>query len=215
MPIKATAALWGSLLCACKWHKNVDFRERVAECIFVLNPKDATPYVLLSNIYAAVGRWSDIQEVRRMMKVEALRRHQDAVWLRSISRSMFSLLEIDPIHKCRKAMQSWRGCLAKWRQQGMFLILDLCWMMWLKTRKNKLFATIVKKIANAFGLLIHLLEQLFELSKISEFVVIATLRPSLYPNFFCRQPFQGMPIIAMISKMRSSLVEIIRNGNWN
>lgn len=56
MPIKATAALWGSLLCACRWHKNVDFRERVAECIFVLNPKDATPYVLLSNISAAVGR---------------------------------------------------------------------------------------------------------------------------------------------------------------
>jgi len=81
MPIKPNAALWTSLHCSCRWHNNVELGERVAECIFELNPNDATPYVLLSNIYYAVGRWSDIEEVWRMMKGRGIKKTPGCSWI--------------------------------------------------------------------------------------------------------------------------------------
>eukprot|EP01018_Ginkgo_biloba_P008766 Gb_30991 [translate_table: standard] len=68
MPIKPNATVWVSLLAACRVHTNVELAERVSEHLFVLDPENATHYVLLSNIYAAAGRWDDIQKVRQLMK---------------------------------------------------------------------------------------------------------------------------------------------------
>eukprot|EP01018_Ginkgo_biloba_P002632 Gb_30097 [translate_table: standard] len=61
MPIKPDAVMWGCLLGACRKHNNIELGECAAEHIFQLDPRNATPYVLLSNMYAAAGRWDDIE----------------------------------------------------------------------------------------------------------------------------------------------------------
>eukprot|EP01018_Ginkgo_biloba_P019081 Gb_13190 [translate_table: standard] len=81
MPIKPDATVWGCLLGACRIHKNIGLGERVAECLFELNPKDASPYVLLSNIYAAAGRWDGIEKVRKMMKDRRVRKMPGCSWI--------------------------------------------------------------------------------------------------------------------------------------
>eukprot|EP01018_Ginkgo_biloba_P005831 Gb_35190 [translate_table: standard] len=68
MPLEPDAAVWGALLGACRIYCNIDLGERVAERLFELKPEIAGPYVLLSNIYAAAGRWDDVENVRTMMK---------------------------------------------------------------------------------------------------------------------------------------------------
>uniref|UniRef100_A0A166F8A1 Pentatricopeptide repeat-containing protein n=1 Tax=Daucus carota subsp. sativus TaxID=79200 RepID=A0A166F8A1_DAUCS len=62
---EAGPAFWGALLSACRSHSNVELGEVVAKRLIDLEPEDIGPYVLLSNIYAAEGRWDDVDNVRR------------------------------------------------------------------------------------------------------------------------------------------------------
>jgi pentatricopeptide repeat protein len=80
MQIKPTAALWSSLLSACRIHFNIKLGERVAECLFELDPENASHYVL-SNIYAAAGRWDGIEKVRKMMKDRRVEKKPGCSWI--------------------------------------------------------------------------------------------------------------------------------------
>eukprot|EP01018_Ginkgo_biloba_P009822 Gb_15507 [translate_table: standard] len=81
MPIKPNAVVWGSLLAACRIHTNIELGERVAELLFNLDPKNSAHYVLLSNIYAAAGRWDDKEKVRKMMKDRRVERMPGQSWV--------------------------------------------------------------------------------------------------------------------------------------
>eukprot|EP01018_Ginkgo_biloba_P037419 Gb_09409 [translate_table: standard] len=74
MPLKPNADVWGGLLGACRIHCDIELAESVAERLFDLEPESAGYYVLLSNIYAAVGRWDDVSKVRAMMKNRGLKK---------------------------------------------------------------------------------------------------------------------------------------------
>eukprot|EP01018_Ginkgo_biloba_P031948 Gb_02723 [translate_table: standard] len=81
MPIKPLATVWGSLLGACRIYTNIDLAEHAAERLFELNPENTTPYVLLSNIYAAAGRWGDIEKVRKLMKDRRVKKKPGCSWI--------------------------------------------------------------------------------------------------------------------------------------
>eukprot|EP01018_Ginkgo_biloba_P001223 Gb_04402 [translate_table: standard] len=81
MPIKPDATLWGCLLGACRIHNNVELGESVAERLVELDPKNAAPYVLLSNIYAASGRWDGIVKVRKIMKDKKISKKPGCSWI--------------------------------------------------------------------------------------------------------------------------------------
>ncbi|KAL7118495.1 hypothetical protein ACP275_02G005400 [Erythranthe tilingii] len=72
MPLAPTHRIWGSLLSASRHHKNIEMAEVAAEGIFSLNNDNAGCYVLLSNMYAEVGRWEDVERVRLLMKKRGL-----------------------------------------------------------------------------------------------------------------------------------------------
>lgn len=67
-PLDLKPALHGVLLSAFKTHSIIELGEIVAKRLIEIEPKDVGPYVLLSNIYAADGRWEDLQKVGTMMK---------------------------------------------------------------------------------------------------------------------------------------------------
>lgn len=73
MPLKPDAGVWGALLGACRIHCNIEVGGRVAEQLFCLEPDNAGHYVLLSNMYAAAGRWDDVAKVRTKMKDKRLK----------------------------------------------------------------------------------------------------------------------------------------------
>lgn len=68
MKVKPDFVVWGSLLGACRIHKNLDLGEIAAKKLFELEPNNCGYHVLLSNIYANAGRWEDVERTRSLMK---------------------------------------------------------------------------------------------------------------------------------------------------
>lgn len=68
MPITPDFVIWGTLFSACRAHNNIKMAELVAEKLLELEPKHPGSYVFLSNAYAAVGRWEDVERVRLLMQ---------------------------------------------------------------------------------------------------------------------------------------------------
>ncbi|XP_057852607.1 pentatricopeptide repeat-containing protein At1g08070, chloroplastic [Cryptomeria japonica] len=81
IPLKPDVVVWICLLGACRSHKSVELGEFVATLLFKLNPNSAAPYVLLSNIYADVGRWGDIQKTRKLMKGKGIKKKPGCSWI--------------------------------------------------------------------------------------------------------------------------------------
>ncbi|XVF28789.1 hypothetical protein REPUB_Repub15cG0061800 [Reevesia pubescens] len=68
MPMEPNDVIWGSLLAACRLHRNVDIAGYAAERIKELASERTGIQVLLSNIYASAGQWTDVAKVRRQLK---------------------------------------------------------------------------------------------------------------------------------------------------
>lgn len=68
MKVRPDSVIWGSLLGACRIHKNVELGEISAKRLFELDPINYGYCVLLLNIYADAGRWEDTERLRVIMK---------------------------------------------------------------------------------------------------------------------------------------------------
>jgi len=97
MPIKPDATVWSCLLGACRKHDNIELGELAVEHVFELDSKHAGPYVLLSNIYAAAGRWDDIEKVRKLMKDGGLKKTPQYTWI-EINKQVHAFLVGDRSH---------------------------------------------------------------------------------------------------------------------
>lgn len=62
------AIIWRSLLSACRMNLDVELAEIAVKNLMKLRSDHCGDYVLLSNIYAAKGRWDDARRVREQMK---------------------------------------------------------------------------------------------------------------------------------------------------
>lgn len=72
--VKGGSAMWGALLSGCRTHLDSELAENVAKRLVELEPQDISPYILLSDIYAAQGRWDDVERVRLTMKIKGLQK---------------------------------------------------------------------------------------------------------------------------------------------
>lgn len=81
MPLKPHAAIWGTLLGACRMHGNIELGKIAAEHLFNLDSQNAGKYVVLSNIYAAAGRWEDVAKVRKLMKDRGVKKEPGCSWI--------------------------------------------------------------------------------------------------------------------------------------
>ncbi|KAI4370376.1 hypothetical protein MLD38_018734 [Melastoma candidum] len=72
MKVQPNAGVWGALLLACRLHNNVEIGEIAANHCFQLEPGKAGYNSLLANVYASVGRWSDVKETRDLMREKGL-----------------------------------------------------------------------------------------------------------------------------------------------
>jgi pentatricopeptide repeat protein len=97
MPLEPNAGVWGALLGVCRTHGNIELAKHVAERLFELEPEDAGNYVLLSNIYAAAGRWDDAAKVRTMMKSKGLKKTPGCSLI-EVNKKVHSFLVGDQLH---------------------------------------------------------------------------------------------------------------------
>eukprot|EP01018_Ginkgo_biloba_P026101 Gb_02613 [translate_table: standard] len=97
MPFEPTVVVWKALLGACRIHVNMELGKRAAEHIFELEPQNAAGYVLLSNIYAASGRWNDVAKVRLLMKNRGVKKKPGCSWI-EIKNKVHAFLVEDRSH---------------------------------------------------------------------------------------------------------------------
>ncbi|PKU62510.1 pentatricopeptide repeat-containing protein At1g05750, chloroplastic [Dendrobium catenatum] len=86
MPMKPNEVMLGSLMAACCAHGDVRVAERLMALLIQVEPDTDSNYVLLSNIYAAMGRWEGVVKVRSLMKELGVKKKPG-----------FSAVEIDSI----------------------------------------------------------------------------------------------------------------------
>jgi pentatricopeptide repeat protein len=68
MPMRPNAAIWGSLLSACRSHAGLGIAEVALKELISLEPWNSGNYVLLANLYAQTGRWEEAGDVRKLMR---------------------------------------------------------------------------------------------------------------------------------------------------
>ncbi|XVF06768.1 hypothetical protein REPUB_Repub06bG0079200 [Reevesia pubescens] len=81
MPLKPDASIWGSLLSACRLSGNIEVAERVSERILELKSKDTGYYVLVSNVYAILGKWDQVRMIRKSIKARGLKKDPGCSWI--------------------------------------------------------------------------------------------------------------------------------------
>ncbi|KAH6802978.1 Pentatricopeptide repeat superfamily protein [Perilla frutescens var. frutescens] len=81
MPFEGTASIWGSLLASCRVYRNVELAEVAARKLFEIEPNNAGNHVLLSNIYAANGRWADVASARKLLKSSEAKKERGKSWI--------------------------------------------------------------------------------------------------------------------------------------
>ncbi|KAG1334730.1 pentatricopeptide repeat-containing protein, mitochondrial [Cocos nucifera] len=74
MPIEPDAGVWGALLGSCTIYHDLGLGQLAADEVFRLAPEIPSYHVLLSNIYAASGRWDDVEKVRENMRGNHVRK---------------------------------------------------------------------------------------------------------------------------------------------
>ncbi|XP_038686470.1 pentatricopeptide repeat-containing protein At2g13600-like [Tripterygium wilfordii] len=81
MPMEPDSVLWGALLGGCVIHGNVGLGEIAAKRLMELEPSDSGNHVLLANLYAFAGRWSDLARTRQLMKDGGIQKSPGCSWI--------------------------------------------------------------------------------------------------------------------------------------
>ncbi|KFK43734.1 hypothetical protein AALP_AA1G165800 [Arabis alpina] len=105
MPIKPTISVWGALQNACRMHGKQHLGILAAENLFKLDPKDSGNHVLLSNTFAAAGRWAEANSVREEMKGVGIKKGTGYSWI-TVKNQVHAFQAKDKSHIMNKEIQT-------------------------------------------------------------------------------------------------------------
>ncbi|KAF9624982.1 hypothetical protein IFM89_016802 [Coptis chinensis] len=97
MPFEPGALVWEALLAGCRIHGNMDLGVQAAQKLMDLMPQHDGTYVLLSNMYANVGRWADMANVRKLMRDKGVKKEPGCSWI-EVARKVHVFLVNDTMH---------------------------------------------------------------------------------------------------------------------
>ncbi|KAJ0986946.1 hypothetical protein J5N97_005302 [Dioscorea zingiberensis] len=105
MPVEPTAAVWCALLGACQVHSNHELAEVAAGKLLELEPENPGNYVLISNVFAAMRKWKDVEMVRDKMKQRGLKKDPACTWI-ELGNEVHTFVARDSSHKESVAIYS-------------------------------------------------------------------------------------------------------------
>ncbi|KAK4284195.1 hypothetical protein QN277_001060 [Acacia crassicarpa] len=97
MPFPPCTTVWRTLLAACRVHRNMELGKLAAEKLILLQPQHSAAYVLLSNMYAAAGKWQERANVRKLMEKRRVKKEAGYSWI-EIKYKTYSFLAGDLSH---------------------------------------------------------------------------------------------------------------------
>ncbi|CAI0440473.1 unnamed protein product [Linum tenue] len=81
MPHKPDAMVWKTLLAACRACGDLDLATQVASHLLELEPGEHCSYVILSNMYARLGKWDKKASLTRLMKERKVKKVPGWSWI--------------------------------------------------------------------------------------------------------------------------------------
>ncbi|XXG55414.1 hypothetical protein AAC387_Pa03g3088 [Persea americana] len=97
MPMEPDIVVWRALLSACRIHGHVDLGKCVIDHIAQLDPSShGGGYMLLSNLYASVGRWDEVATVRKVMN-DRVESNPGCSWI-EVNGVIHEFLSADRLH---------------------------------------------------------------------------------------------------------------------
>ena len=81
MSLEASASMYRALLAACRVQGDTETGKRVATKLLELEPSDSSAYVLLSNMYAAASKWTEVKLARTMMRGQNVKKDPGFSWI--------------------------------------------------------------------------------------------------------------------------------------
>lgn len=73
--------LWRILLSSCVNCRDMGMGSYAAEQVLRLEPDDSPTHILLSNLYASVGRWDDAADIRKKIRTSMLEKDPGLSWI--------------------------------------------------------------------------------------------------------------------------------------
>ncbi|WOG97048.1 hypothetical protein DCAR_0416387 [Daucus carota subsp. sativus] len=81
MPVEADGIIWGALLNACWFWMDMDVGERVAAKMLLFFPIPTSTYIIMSNIYAMLGKWEEKMKVRKLLRGLDVKKDPGCSWI--------------------------------------------------------------------------------------------------------------------------------------
>ncbi|CAA0808864.1 Pentatricopeptide repeat-containing protein ELI1-chloroplastic [Striga hermonthica] len=145
--------LWGTLLDACRLHKNVGLGEKIFEHLVECGQAESGAHVLLSNIYAGSGDWCGVSRMRARMKECGVRKEPGCSSI-EVDNEVHEFLAGDVKHPRAKEIYGMLGKMSGWVKERGYtaqtegVLHDIG--EWEKERSLEVHS---EKLALAFGLI--------------------------------------------------------------
>ncbi|CAN6453813.1 unnamed protein product [Victoria cruziana] len=153
MKLEPGPSIWGALLAACRIHGNLEIGKEAASKLFILEPENGGNYVLLSNMYAQVGRWEEVNALRYLFKQQGLKKNPGCSWI-EINRTVHVFVGGDRSHQQSQEIYALLKSLSL-RMKVVGYVPDTSYVLHdvNEEEKEQTLSTHSEKLAIAFGIL--------------------------------------------------------------
>ncbi|CAL9058007.1 unnamed protein product [Musa banksii] len=107
--------LWRILLSSCVIFRNLEIGVHAAEKVLISEPDDSPTYILLSNLYASLGRWDAVAGMRKQFRGLMVEKEPGLSWI-EIKNAVHAFSADDNTHvhinECRNELLRLQGNLA-------------------------------------------------------------------------------------------------------
>ncbi|XP_045826330.1 pentatricopeptide repeat-containing protein At4g02750-like [Trifolium pratense] len=153
MPFEPDAATWGALLGASRIHGNTELGEKAAEMVFSMEPHNTGMYVLLSNLYAALGKWVDVGKLRLKMRQLGIQKIPGYSWV-EVQNKIHTFTVGDCFHPEKDRIYAYIEELdLKLKREGHVSLVKLVLHDVEEEEKKQMLKYHSEKLAVAFGIL--------------------------------------------------------------
>ncbi|KAG2676315.1 hypothetical protein I3760_12G047400 [Carya illinoinensis] len=153
MPFKPHSAIFGTLLGACRVHKNLELAEYAAKSLLDIDSSSAAAYVQLANVYASMNRWDHVARVRRSMKENNVVKTPGYSWI-EVKNIVHEFRSGDRVHpELAFIHEKLRELEKKMKSAGYFPDLEFALHDVGEDQKEQILLWHSEKLAIAFGLI--------------------------------------------------------------
>ncbi|KAM1362523.1 hypothetical protein ACFX13_028176 [Malus domestica] len=127
MPFCPGSIGWATLLGACRTHGNIELAVKASNQLLQLEPLNAAPYVVLSNMFARAGKWEEVSTVRKHMRDRGVKKKPGCSWI-EVNKRVHVFVAEEISHPMIKEIHEYLGEMSRKMKQAGY-VPDLRWTL--------------------------------------------------------------------------------------